>query len=132
MRDWEPIYLFSTDGRKLGLDNVVSNHWTINNTDSQQNDHKACFPVALPEKAILLVKKTSGIVLEPFCGSGTSIIAAEKTGRICYGCELDEHYCSVIIKRYIDFVGTSDEVYLVENGEKIRLSEVQKMRKIIC
>jgi DNA modification methylase len=105
MRDWEPIYLFSTDGRKLGLDNVVSNHWTINNTDSQQNDHKACFPVALPEKAILLVKKTSGIVLEPFCGSGTSIIAAEKTGRTCYGMELDEHYISIVIKRWQDFTG---------------------------
>jgi DNA modification methylase len=105
MRDWEPIYLFSTDGRKLGLDNVVSNHWTINNTDSQQKDHKACFPVALPEKAILLVKKTSGIVLEPFCGSGSTLIACEKTGRTCYGMELDEHYCSVIIKRWQDFTG---------------------------
>lgn len=129
MRDWEPIYLFSTDGRKLGLDNVVSNHWTINNTDSQQNDHKACFPVALPEKAISLVKITSGIILEPFCGSGTTIIASEKTGRTCYGCELDEHYCSVIIKRFIDYVGNSGKVFLSTNEGDIKLEEVLKMRK---
>jgi DNA modification methylase len=98
-----------------------------------KNDlHPTMKPVELCEEAILNSSDKNNVVYEPFLGSGSTLIACEKTGRTCYGCELDEHYCSVIIKRYIDFVGTSDEVYLVENGEKIRLSEVQKMREIIC
>lgn len=100
MRDWEPIYVFSTDGRRLGLETVVSNFWPISNTNSQTSDHKACFPVALPAKGIALVKPQTGIVLEPFGGSGTTIIAAESLGRRCYAIELDPKYCDVIIKRW--------------------------------
>jgi DNA modification methylase len=44
-------------------------------------------------------------VVDLFLGSGSTLIACEKTGRTCYGCELDEHYCSVIIKRWQDFSG---------------------------
>lgn len=99
---------------------------------STNNDvHPTMKPIEIMEKAFSH-HPSCKTVADIFCGSGSTLITAEKTGRTCYGCELDEHYCSVIIKRYIDFVGTSDEVYLVENGEKIRLSEVQKMRKIIC
>jgi DNA modification methylase len=68
-------------------------------------DHPAQYPVGLPEQYYLGCTNQNDIVYEPFCGSGTSIIAAEKTGRICYGMELDEHYCSVIIKRWQDFSG---------------------------
>lgn len=110
MRDWEPIYLFSTSGEKLGLDDVVSNHWQISNTHSQQENHKACFPVELPMKGISIVKKTTGIVFEPFCGSGSTLIAAEKTGRKCYGVELDPHYCDVIVARWEQFTGQKAEL----------------------
>lgn len=68
-------------------------------------DHPAQYPVGLPEQYYLSCTQENDIVYEPFCGSGTSIIAAEKTGRQCYGMELDEHYCSVIIKRFQDFTG---------------------------
>jgi len=105
MRDWEPIYVFSTNKQNLNLKNVTSNLWAINNTDSQQENHKACFPVALPEKGISLVNKNTGVIFEPFCGSGTTIIASEKTNRKCYGMELDEHYCDVIIERWQKFTG---------------------------
>ena len=44
-------------------------------------------------------------VIDLFLGSGSTLIACEKTARICYGMELDEHYCSVIIKRWQDFTG---------------------------
>jgi DNA modification methylase len=98
MREWEPIYLFSTNGETLGLDNVVGNHWEISNTHSQQDNHKACFPVALPFKAIELVKKCN-LVLEPFCGSGSTMVAAHQLGRKCYGMELDPKYCQVIVNR---------------------------------
>ena len=40
-----------------------------------------------------------------FLGSGSTLIASEKTGRICYGIEIDTHYCDVIIKRWEEFTG---------------------------
>ena len=61
---------------------------------------------------------TNCIVLEPFGGSGSTLIACEQTGRICYAVELDEKYCDVIVKRYIETAG-DEGVFLVRNGEKI-------------
>jgi len=43
------------------------------------------------------------VVLDLFLGSGSTLIAAEKTGRICFGMELSEYYCDVIIKRWEDY-----------------------------
>lgn len=105
MRDWEPIYIFSTNKQGLNTKTVTSNFWQISNTGSQQENHKACFPVALPEKGISLVNVNSNIIFEPFCGSGTTIIAAEKQNRKCYAMELDPKYCDVIVKRWEDFTG---------------------------
>ena len=108
MRDWEPIYVFSTNGNMLGLDSVNSNYWEVNNTNSQQDNHKACFPIELPFKAINL-KKQFKLILEPFLGSGSTLIAAEKLNRKCYGMELDEKYCDVIIERWEQFTGQKAE-----------------------
>lgn len=105
MREWEPIFVFSTDKKTLGLEVVVGNHWEISNTNSQQKNHKACFPVQLPEKAIDILNKMNGIVLEPFGGSGSTLIACEKTGRINHSMELDEKYCDVIVQRWQNFTG---------------------------
>lgn len=110
MRDWEPIYIFSTNKQGLNTKTVTSNFWQISNTGSQQENHKACFPVALPEKGISLVNVNSGIIFEPFCGSGTTMIAAEKNNRKCYGMELDPKYCDVIVKRWEDFTGKKAEL----------------------
>lgn len=105
MRDWEPVYVFSTNKQSLNVAKVTSNFWEISNTGAQQPDHKACFPVALPEKAIGLVNTNSGIVLDPFGGSGSTLIACEKTGRINRSMELDPKYCDVIVQRWQEFTG---------------------------
>ena len=98
MRDWEPIYVFSTNSKLLGLDSVHSNHWEISNTNSQQKNHKACFPVELPSRAIK-INNSYKLIYEPFTGSGSTMVAAHQLERICYGMELDPKYCQVIIDR---------------------------------
>ena len=98
MRDWEPIYVFSTNGNMLGLDSVHSNHWEVNNTNSQQDNHKACFPIELPSRAIRL-NDSYKVIFEPFTGSGSTMVAAQQLNRKCYGMELDPKYCQVIIDR---------------------------------
>lgn len=115
-REWEPVYVFSTDKQNLGVKNVNSNFWDISNINTQIKNHKACFPVGLPLKGIELVNKNTGIVFEPFCGSGTTLIACEQTNRICYGMELDEKYCDVIVQRWVNFTGGD----VILNGKKIK------------
>tara|TARA_R100000664_G_scaffold16668_1_gene25477 strand:+ start:1752 stop:3089 length:1338 start_codon:yes stop_codon:yes gene_type:complete len=67
--------------------------------------HPTMKPVALVEKAIMNSTQSNDIVLDMFLGSGSTLIASEKTGRICYGIEIDTHYCDVIIKRWEEFTG---------------------------
>lgn len=67
--------------------------------------HGATFPVHLPEFVIGDLMNRSRGVVDCFCGTGTSIIAAEKLGKIGYGIEIDPKYCDVIVKRWQDFTG---------------------------
>lgn len=108
-RRWEPIYIFSTDKKPLGLDLVTSNVWEVNNTNSQHSHHKACFPVALPEKAIRLMTDAR-VVYDPFGGSGSTLIACEKLKRKCYMMEIDPAYCDVIVKRWEEFTEKKAEL----------------------
>jgi DNA modification methylase len=80
--------------------------------------HPTMKPVPLVAYPIQNSSMRNCIVLEPFAGSGSTIIACEQTGRICYGVELDEKYCDVIVKRYIETTGNDSEVFLLRNGEK--------------
>ena len=105
MRDWEPIYVFSTNKQPVAVKEVTSNFWQVSNTGSQAENHKACFPVELPERGIAIVAKNTGIVFEPFGGSGTTAIACEKAARDCRMMELDPKYCDVIIARWQNFTG---------------------------
>lgn len=76
-------------------------------------------PIALCTRAILNSSRKDEIVLEPFCGSGSTLIACEQTGRKCRAVELDPVYCDVIVKRYINQVGTAADVKLHRGGEII-------------
>ena len=67
--------------------------------------HPTTKPVPLMQRAIENSSRIGDIVLDPFMGSGTSIIACERSGRICYGMELEPHYVDVSVKRWEAFTG---------------------------
>jgi len=92
---------------------VYWNVWRISNKGggNMQHGHGASFPEGLPNEAISKFCKIRGLIYEPFLGSGTTLIAAEKTGRKCYGMELDPKYCDVIVKRWEDFTGKKAELW---------------------
>jgi len=90
-------------------------------------DHPTMKPVALVAYPILNSSLSNCIVLDPFGGSGSTLIACEQTDRICYTIELDEKYCDVIVKRYIEQVGTSDGVFLLREGSEIRYSDLPEV-----
>ncbi len=73
---------------------------------TQKNDlHPTMKPIPLIENALNYSSKVNMIVLDLFLGSGSTLIAAEKLKRKCYGMELDEKYCDVIIERWEQFTG---------------------------
>ncbi len=72
-------------------------------------DRPTMKPVTLCERAMENSSKTNDLVIDPFLGSGTTLIAAERTGRRCYGMELDPHYCALVIARWEAFTGEKAE-----------------------
>jgi len=88
-------------------------------------EHPTMKPVALMAYPIQNSCMSNCIVLDPFLGSGSTLIACEETGRICYGIELDEKFADVIVRRYIEYVGGSDGVFLLRDNVKIPYSEVE-------
>lgn len=72
---------------------------------SRNGEHPTMKPVALFEYQLLNNTKGGDIVLDSFGGSGTTLIAAEKNGRVARLMELDPKYCDVIVKRWMDFTG---------------------------
>ena len=79
-----------------------------NRGELQGSVHPTQKPTSLIEWCIEL---TEGTMFDPFLGSGSTLIAAEKTGRKCYGMELDPKYCDVIVKRWEDFTGKKAELW---------------------
>ena len=88
-------------------------------------DHPTMKPVALVAYPIMNSTMTGCLVLDPFGGSGSTLIACEQTGRTCYTVELDEKFCDVIVKRYIDQVGSAEGVTVLRDGLTYRFDEIQ-------
>lgn len=93
---------------------------------SRNADHPTMKPVALIAYPIQNSSLTNSIILDPFGGSGSTLIACEQTDRICYTAELDEKYTDVIVKRYIEQVDTDEDVYLIRAGEKIKYADIPR------
>lgn len=83
----------------------IGSVWTINKDGASTYVHPTQKPVALAEEALDKTTRKSSAVLDIFGGSGSTMIACEKTGRKAFLMELDEKYCDVIIKRWQDFTG---------------------------
>jgi len=75
--------------------------------ESRENTqpHPTQKPVAIFERPIQNSSNLGGVVVDPFVGSGTTIIAAERLGRRCYAMEIEPRYCDVAIKRWEDYTG---------------------------
>lgn len=86
--------------------------------------HPTVKPVSMVADAIKDCTKRNEIVLDAFAGSGTTIIAAEKTKRLAYGIEIDPLYCDVILRRWRDFTG--EEPIHVVTGRAFK--EVQAVK----
>lgn len=86
-------------------DRYQTTTWEIDRDNVNQYIHPTQKPVALAEKATQNSSKINEICLDLFLGSGSTLIACEKTNRICYGMEIDPHYVDVIIKRWEDYTG---------------------------
>lgn len=91
----------------------------------KNGDHPTMKPVPLIAYPIKNSSMSNCIVLDPFGGSGSTLIACEQINRICHTIELDEKYCDVIVKRYIEQVGTAENVSVVRDGKSIRFDDLE-------
>ncbi len=83
----------------------IGSVWTINKDAAVTYSHPTQKPVALALEAIDKCTRHNANILDLFGGSGSTLIACEKTGRKCYMMELDPKYCDVIVKRWEQFTG---------------------------
>ena len=90
----------------------------------KNGDHPTMKPIPLLAYPIMNSTMSNAVVLDPFGGSGSTLIACEQTDRICYTVELDEKFCDVIVKRYIEQIGSSDGVTVQRDGLTYKYSEV--------
>ena len=125
---WEYIATFTDEGGNAGFiasfydanidptQNIGTPKWAVKGVwadiqgKARQSGHVAAFPVELANRYILMYSERNGILYEPYCGSGSTLIACEKTNRICYGMEIDPHYCDVVVNRWEQYTGQKAEV----------------------
>lgn len=94
------------------------------NKPNRNAEHLTMKPVQLFAYLMENSSKPGDIILDSFCGSGTTLIACEQMGRVARVLEIDPKYCDVIIKRYINLVGSSDGVAVERNGEMIKYADL--------
>ena len=109
--DAEQLVIMRTDGSSQfnkPKNKKITNHWSIKTANGGAHNTKrnaACFPVELPERGIMICTDPDDIVIEPFCGSGTTIIASHKQKRRCFGIELDNIQVEQAIQRWEEYSG---------------------------
>jgi len=116
-KKYEPIAYGYFNNFFYGKEYSEDDVWDIDRT--LKNDlHPTMKPIALITKAVGYSSNSGGIVLDLFLGSGSTLIAAEKTNRKCYGMEIDPHYTDVTVNRYITWCEANGKIPEVKlNGE---------------
>ncbi len=99
---------------------------TVWNCDkpARSEKHPTMKPIPLLAIPVTNSTQTNGIVLEPFGGSGSTLICCEQLGRVCYASELDEKFVDVIVNRYRDQVGGDADIFVERNGETLPYAAV--------
>lgn len=90
--------------------------WTMKREPVGDYVHPTQKPVELIQYALNNSSKVEDIVLDPFLGSGSTLIACTKTNRVCYGMELDPRYVDVIVERWVEY---TENRHIKKNGEEI-------------
>ena len=98
--------------------------WEFEKT-KKNTDHPTMKPIPLLAYPIQNSSMSNTLVLDPFGGSGSTLIACEQTDRSCATIELDEKYCDVIVKRYIEQVGSADKVSVERDGKTYTFAELE-------
>lgn len=91
----------------------------------KNGEHPTMKPVALVSYPIINSSMSGCIVLDPFGGSGSTLMACEQTDRVCHTIELDEKFCDVIVKRFIE-TSSEDDVFVIREGIKTPYKEIEK------
>lgn len=107
-RMYEPCFYGWFGTSSFGADRKQTEVWEIDRPLNSKL-HPTMKPIELCERAVLNSSKWNDIVLDLFLGSGSTLIACEKTNRKCYGMEIDPIYCQVIIDRWEKFTGNKAE-----------------------
>ena len=97
--EWKRQRQSSSDITGDEFKNWVLGIWNFNGESGKRVGHEAPFPRELPKRCIKLFSFVGDTVLDPFCGSGTTMIEAIENKRIAYGIEIEEKYCQLTIQR---------------------------------
>jgi DNA modification methylase len=106
-------------------DRKQSDVWDIPRP-KRSDDHPTMKPIELVARAISNSSKKGDLILDLFGGSGTTLLAANQTARMCNMMELDPKYADVIVRRFMADTGDDSSVFLLRNGEKIPYKDAQK------
>ena len=98
----------------------------IKDSEKEGCGHPSSKPVPLIAYLIKQSTQTNGLVLDGFLGSASTLIACEELNRICYGIEIEPKFVDVAVKRYLNLVGSDDEIKLLREGKEYKYSEVLK------
>ena len=115
----EPVlYGFLKNGKHSWYsDRKQTTIWNFDKPKRNEN-HPTSKPLDLLSYPIRNSSQENPVVLDTFGGSGSTLMACEKTNRICYTMELDEKYASVILRRYVEDTGDSENVFVMRKGER--------------
>ena len=103
---YEPCFYAFKQGKRPRWHGPTNERTVWEHDKPVVNDlHPTMKPLALIERSITNATELGQLVVDPFLGSGTAIMAAERTGRRCYGFDLDARYCDVILQRWETFTG---------------------------